>query len=469
MDVDNPTAVEEAYAGLDTALVRVAALDYTTLSVPELLALQSHREQMRCAAEAVDHAILAATQAQTTLKEIGAKNWAEVLRIRDRLGSDDARRRVRHAELLAPRRSLTGELLPPLRPYVAAAVAAGAINADHVDVIESFFAKLPTWAGLTAVDDAENALVAAARNLTPEALRSVVKRKLYELDQDGPEPDDRDPEPDRDRALTLGKQRPDGTSELRGVLTPAARAAYEALMVKYAAPGMCNPADAQPCMSGTPTQEQIDADTRTLAQRQHDAWEAMGHLLLSTDLGEHNGYPVTIVATCTVEQLEDRAGVAHTHTGSQLPVKDLVNLAARTGASCYLTVFDNHAPIPLYLGRARRTATTGQRLALLARDKGCTHPDCTIPAAGCQAHHAVADWHHGGRTDITDLALACGPHNRLADTGGWSTAMGSDGRTHWTPPPLLDVGQPRTNQYHHPTLYPAEGEDSDGESDSPAT
>ncbi|SHW72285.1 REP13E12 repeat protein [Mycobacteroides abscessus subsp. abscessus] len=51
--------------------------------------------------------------------------------------------------------------------------------------------------------------------------------------------------------------------------------------------------------------------------------------------------------------------------------------------------------------------------------------------------------------------------------------MGPDGRTHWTPPPLLDVGQPRTNHYHHPTLYPTEradadsDSDSDGESDSP--
>ncbi|WP_234785310.1 DUF222 domain-containing protein, partial [Mycolicibacterium mucogenicum] len=64
---------------------------------------------------------------------------------------------------------MTGEPLPPLRPHVAAAVAAGAINGDHVDVIESFFAKLPTWADLASIDECEQALVAAARNLTPEA------------------------------------------------------------------------------------------------------------------------------------------------------------------------------------------------------------------------------------------------------------------------------------------------------------
>ncbi|OKH82697.1 hypothetical protein EB75_11550, partial [Mycobacterium sp. ST-F2] len=379
----------------------------------------------------------------------------------------EARRRVRHAELLGPRMSLTGELLPPLRPHVAAAVAEGAINGDHVDVIESFFAKLPTWADLASLDGAEQALVAAARNLTPESLRSVVRRKLYELDQDGPEPEDREPDCDRDRALVLSKQRPDGSSELRGVLTPTARAVYEALMVKYAAPGMCNPADPVPCTSGTPTQEQIDADTRTLAQRQHDAWETLGLLLLSGDLGEHNGFPVKVVATCTVADLQRGAGTALTHTGTTLPIRDLIRMAGH-GADHYLVVFDDHTEQPLYMGRARRTATVAQRFVLFARDLGCTRPDCTVPAAGCQAHH-IPGWTRGGQTNITTMALACGCDNRLEDITGWTTSM-KNGRAHWTPPPLLDTGQPRTNQYWHPTLYPPEeGSDDDGESDSPAS
>ncbi|MDR3664549.1 MAG: HNH endonuclease, partial [Mycobacterium sp.] len=47
----------------------------------------------------------------------------------------------------------------------------------------------------------------------------------------------------------------------------------------------------------------------------------------------------------------------------------------------------------------------------------------------------------------------------------------TNGRPHWTPPPLLDIGQPRTNGYHHPTLYPTEPDsgNDDGETDSPAT
>jgi hypothetical protein len=175
------------------------------------------------------------------------------------------------------------------------------------------------------------------------------------------------------------------------------------------------------------------------------------------------------VATCTVTELEQRTGTALTHTGSKLPIKDLLQMAATNGADHYLAVFDQHSELPLYLGRARRTATVAQRFALFARDRGCTKPNCTAPASRSQAHHVDTDWFSGGLTNIGNLALACGPDNRLVDTGGWSTTMGPDGRAHWTPPPLLDVGQPRTNHYHHPTLYPAEGEDVDGESDSPTS
>jgi len=232
---------------------------------------------------------------------------------------------------------------------------------------------------------------------------------------------------------------------------------------------MCNPADPQPCYSGTPTQEQIDNDTRTVAQRQYDAFKFVGRMALASGTsGVHNGFPVAVVATCTVADLEKRVGMALTHTGTKLPVKDLVRMAAQ-GSDNYLAIFDNHTGQPLYLGRAARTASTAQRLALFARDHGCTRPNCTAPASCSQAHHVNTNWRDDGLTNIDTMTLACGRDNRLADTGGWTTTMGPHGRTHWTPPPLLDVGQPRTNHYHHPTLYPTESGDDDGETNRPAS
>lgn len=74
-----------AYASLQDAVATVNGLDYSGLSIADLLGLQSLRETMKCAAEATDHRILAAAQTQATAKDIGAKDWVEVLHVRHRI------------------------------------------------------------------------------------------------------------------------------------------------------------------------------------------------------------------------------------------------------------------------------------------------------------------------------------------------------------------------------------------------
>lgn len=63
----------------------------------------------------------------------------------------------------------------------------------------------------------------------------------------------------------------------------------------------------------------------------------------------------------------------------------------------------------------------------LAKDRGCTHPGCTVPGYGCQVHHAERDWADGGLTNVDDLTLACKPHNLLVESGGWRTRKLPDG------------------------------------------
>ncbi|MGB8402795.1 MAG: 13E12 repeat family protein, partial [Mycobacterium sp.] len=360
-----------AYAALEQLHAAVAGFDYTGLTVPELLELQSRREVLARTAPAVDHALLTALQAQTTAKEIGAKNWAEVLAIRLRISSQEARRRVRDAEHLGPRTSLTGEALPPLWESVATAQADGTINTEHIDAIANFMTKLPSWVDDATRTQCEATLSTGARYQTPDELRQAADRLRYLLDQDGPAPDDT--ERARRRGITIGTQHPDGTCDINGRLTPEARAIVDAVFEKLAAPGMANPADPSPCVSGTPSAEQITSDTRTAAQRHHDAFvAAMRMVLASGALGEHNGLPVSVVVTTTLHELHTGAGLALTHTGSTLPIPDLIKMASN--AYCYLAVFDHHTNIPLYLGRTRRTASPGQRIMLFARDRGCTRP-----------------------------------------------------------------------------------------------
>ena len=73
-------------------------------------------------------------------------------------------------------------------------------------------------------------------------------------------------------------------------------------------------------------------------------------------------------------------------------------------------------------------------------------PGCTVAGANCQVHHAVSDWADDGQTDVDDLTLA---------------RKRKDGRTEWIPPPHLDSGQSRVNDYHHPENYLLPGEDDD--------
>ena len=237
----------------------------------------------------------------------------------------------------------------------------------------------------------------------------------------------------------------------------------EVIFAKYAAPGMCNPADPEPCTCGTPTQAQIDNDHRSLAQRQHDALIAVLRIaLMSGDLGRLNGLPVSVIIRTTLQDLQSQAGVGVTGGGTVMPISEVIRLAAH--ANHYLAVFDKATGSALDLFRARRVASPAQRIMLISRDGGCTKPCCPVGPYGAQVHHAAKDWSHGGQTNVDELGLACGPDNRMVDDdGGWTTTINAHGQVEWTPPPHLDTGQTRINTYHHPErlLRPPDDPDED--------
>lgn len=381
---------------------------------------------------------------------MGAKSWRAVLAHRLGIAGGDAARRLTDAAELGPRRSLTGQSLPPVLPTTATAQARGEIGADHVTVIPSFMEHLPTSVDVATREHAEAQLGGLAGGLTPEGLRKLAHQLMAMINQDGDLDEERDQA--RKRGLTVGPQQVDGMSRVTGWVDPELRAALDAIFAKLAAPGYCNPDDDTPCVSGTPGESQISSDTRSAGQRTHDALTSMCAAMLSSgQLGQHNGLPVTVVVTTTLEQLTSAAGLAHTGGGTYLPMPTVIRLAAR--AHPYLTVFESAREIKLYYGRSRRTASPGQRLALYAVDKGCTKPDCTAPAYQTQVHHAVRDFALGGNTDINELTLACGCDNRMVNAGpaGWATRKRRrDNKTEWIPPPHLDRGQTRVNFYHHP-------------------
>lgn len=449
---------------IDAATVKLAeaplglVADGEVGEIAEVLETARRRTDGVCAAvlmEVSDRELFRAS-GHTTLK----RYYAQELR----LGAAEAKRRLAVAEAITPVMAMTGQKLPPKREPLAAAVASGVVSADHVYEVELIMAKLPRAASVENVDTAVAILTEAAREMAPAELRPIGERLLAHLDPDGELSDDTDRR--RQRGITIGRQDNRLLSTLTGVLTPALRAKIEVVWNAWAAPGVNNPDDEHPITlppehtgdTGGEEQRQalaeaITRDTRSAAQRNHDALDAMCDWILGHHgLGRPNRIPAQLVITIDEHDLARRAGVAVTSTGTMVPVAELIELAADTVP--WLEVFRHATRQVLDFARGRRLATMAQRLAMFGQDLGCTRPGCTEPFCRTQAHHAVQDFAAGGQTNLADLGSACGPDNRNVGSkpGQWETAIidtGPDaGRTGWRL--TGSAGPYRTNSVHDP-------------------
>jgi Domain of unknown function (DUF222) len=436
--------IVEVFSALDTDLDRVCELTFDAFTIPERMRALERLERAARRLRAPQHALINQLGAQASEEELGGK-LRSALADRLRITNAEAGQRIHEAADLGVQRALTGEPLAPQLTATAAAQREGLIGDAHVRVIRSFFAHLPAEVDLPTREAADADLAQKASGYRPDELAKYAQRIMDWLNPDGEYSNE---ERARKRGITLGKQEYDGMSHLIGYITPEARATLEPVLAKLAAPGMCNPDDETSAGDEAPSEEAVRRDTRSAAQRNHDALlAALRGLLATGNLGQHNGLPVSIVVTTTLKDLQAAAGQGLTGGGSQVPMSDLIRMASH--ANHYLAIFDNGKALALH--HAKRLATPAQRIMLYAKDRGCTKPGCDAPAYHSQVHH-VRGWTSTRRTDINDLALACGIDNRLAETG-WTTRKNAKGDTEWIPPAHLDYGQPRTNPYHHPERF----------------
>ena len=173
--------------------------------------------------------------------------------------------------------------------------------------------------------------------------------------------------------------------------------------------------------------------------------DAASRLLRSGELSPAGGMPVTILATTALDDVQSGTGLARTGHGDIISIGTLL---AMSSDALLLPVICNQRGGVVAYGRGRRLASTGQRLALAARDGGCSFPGCDRPAAWAEVHHIRA-WIDGGPTDLDNMCLLCRFHHREHAKRGWAAVM-IDGVPHWIPPAFIDPERrPIRNTVHH--------------------
>ncbi|RDI54248.1 HNH endonuclease signature motif containing protein [Nocardia mexicana] len=449
---------ERAVGPLRTAVTDLLDLPLTPMSDDEVV--DAMRDVERCVRRlaALQHRLLVEANERSLPARCGAKSLKRFLMETLRLASADAGARVHQALWVATFHDMAGEPMDPQLPHTAKALRSGEISADHARGVAAVMNRVPRGTSTEDREAAEQILAEFARSGSPDDIGKIGERILAHLDPDGRLTTDNDRA--RMRGLTVGRQRPDGMSPIRGEIDPVLRALLDPLLAKYARPGVCNPEDPEsPAVDVDRVNPRVLAeaagrDHRSTAQRNHDAVQALlASGVIAEELGSHRGVPVATVLTMKVGDLEQMSGVATTATGGTIPIGDALAMAQRSRP--FLAVFD-HAGLPLHLGRMKRLASRSQRLALIAVLRGCSRPGCGAPASMCAVHH-VLDYRKGGSTDIDNLTLACDACHALIHDGpgGWRTVAEVEdssyaGRTAWIAPPHIDPERiPEVNHRHH--------------------
>ncbi|MEC3954341.1 DUF222 domain-containing protein [Nocardia sp. CDC153] len=433
---------------------------------------------------ALDSALVIEIAERDLPRKAGVKDVVPFLRQTLGLSRYDAAMRVKIAAACGEFLGVDGTPRPVALEATANAFEAGVISRDHVRGIVDIMTHLPAEVPAPARVETEALLVEHCVTGHPDDLPKIGREILARLDPEGTVISDADRR--RRRGITISRPGVDGMSKIEGWLTPELRALLDAIFAKLARPGMCNldDADAEILAATAHVESKVleaaaRRDRRDAGQRTHDALFALVSALhAGTDgavtdagvtagtagvaaakagkpvkLGKHRGLPVEVVVTMSLADLEKGAGVATTASGGHLSINEALKLAKNPRP--VLAILDKDE-IPLYLAHGERLASSGQRLALIARDRGCTHPGCDVPASMCAAHHVI-DWAKGGPTDLNNLALVCDHHHAMVNDSenGWKTVMlGKDtahpGRVGWIAPAALDPSHtPHVNDKHH--------------------
>ena len=393
-------------------------------------------EQTRNRLSLLDHRVVRDAETRRLPDTWTQPNLAAVLVQVLRLSHGEAARRVRAAEQVGQRVTMTGERLAPLRPALAAAQRAGDASPEQVDVCVRAISSVdhrgfdpadPSTSSGQALDAADALLAGFTTTFEPKRLRDLAQQMVDRIDPDGTVPQDK---LNSDRRHLAFRQTRDGMYDVEGRLTGTVGAKLAAVLGPLAKPRVEK-------ITLDDGQVADEPDPRHHGQRTHDALEEVcDRLLRSGTLPDSGGTPATVIITITEAELRAKRGSGETSDGTRLSASAVLGLA---GQADIVTVVLSPLGAVLDLGRSRRCASPAQTLALIARDAGCSFPGCSRPPEWCERHHVEA-WIDGGATDVANLTLLCSYHHHHFAARGWTCHM-TDGLPTWTPPRWIDREQ----------------------------
>jgi hypothetical protein len=396
----------------------------------ELLAEITANEQDRRALDSRTLAILGEAQNRGLAASKGYASSAVFLTHLLRISRAKANRRLASAREVAGSPGISGASVPAPLPGMGAALAEGAVTAEHVAAVEKFRASLP--GGVTAAEwePAEKVLADLARQVGPAELRRFAERQVRpRLDPDGTLPDETE-QSEPKRRLDWHR-RDDGTGTGRFDLDTEAAEQLDTLLSALSTP--------RPDATGAP-------DPRGLESRRGDALAEIIDLAAgNADRPAEGGDKPQLVVTTTLEELG--CGRAALLGGNYLPLP--IESARRIGCDCQVipAVLGAKGEV-LDIGRASRSIPPAIRRAVTLRDRGCAFPGCGRPPAWCHAHH-IHHWSDGGETKLANLVMLCPSHHRILHHTAWQVRIAEDELPEFIPPDWLDPSrEPRRNPLH---------------------
>ena len=354
----------------------------------------------------------------------GEKSAAAIIASRAGVDPGEAHAWCNAGSATAPRISMFGEQLQPVRPELARVFATGQLSVEAVACIARALDEVERRSP-DHVDAAEHLLTAQASVLTARHLRIACRTVIDTVDPEGVEL--REEEMRRRSGLDVSRT-PDGL--LRWVITmhPEAAGFLSTALDARTAPRR------EPRFGDGELLPAEEVDTRTLAQRRLDALVSIARESIEHDPGHVAGTAVTMLVTVPLDVLRTGLGAARI-SGVEAPIGAGTARRLAAGAEIIPVVMGGPSE-PLDLGIAQRLFTSAQRRALEIRDGGCLWPKCPAPPGWCEAAH-IEPWATGGRTDLHNAMLLCPYHHRRFDSDGWSLEK-RGGERYFVPPAWVD-------------------------------